>query len=960
MLSVRKPIAKTNQISFDVPASLQSPPRERPRPRIGARRLASLVEKPRDPPSQVHFVFSHSVPAAESEDDVGKASPARKAWPWSGVLSSKPLWGDHPNDRPVAMGAFDKAYSNMQPQVKKLLRDDNMTAQHAFKDRCQHALATGLRNLLAESKSRQDKLANAKIGTGKGSRIQKADDEMERKISERLARIREKERKKEEQERSVAMPGDLTGWGGTASAEPTDVPTPEGVVASVSSSSLGSGPKKRRGSGDVSSENSWDCRLFRSLGESQGTSRSAVSKQKSEYMADTLEDLLDESNSRANSAAASSNIGTGTSSRFVKADQDYEKKIQARINRLRDKDQMLKRSEGACEPSEVAPKSTPLEFHFAARDDTNESGTPDANVHSTAETSDVQHHSANVFDGGAGCRLPHLQTPDSLDEPLKTVRDARGMVTEKDGLIYEGIFADSSLDTSVQISSPNTGTWADKHGLVIQRNSREVHKRRAGGSPGHGPHAQLSFERSISNDGSGDRFRMGLFMPKAIAKYEGNNVTNEDGNVIVHSGDSEIDQPRGVSHEPCSNISNESDGIPRHRSCPKALTPRVPTPESKVREIRREQHSESCSFAHTNRSMRWAQKLQLGASILQRTIRCHFARVQHRLLSDVNASDSKSRQRQVQSLTVIGVIGKLKNKVEIFRSTQSDTAKDGVSVESICNSIPSIRALFLQANMKDFLNAVDVDGEIFFKIVEQLAPDVVFHFQEALSRADAYATLSAVENSSNFELWEPADTAQAPLSATNEQYIKVFSELRLIKALKQEDAPKLARALGLFLDKIKKIVRVPDEKQKMPPMEMAAKWLRANHYNVARALKRYETLLEFSRSWASDCVDLWRPSADDIVELENRGLTILRAADGSVLEDKNGGAVALVHAHKVFVKGKHSVANTQALFALFWHHLTTDFGPAIFNGITGQTVVDFFFKKIFVDNTCSGAQKAHL
>ena len=188
--------------------------------------------------------------------------------------------------------------------------------------------------------------------------------------------------------------------------------------------------------------------------------------------------------------------------------------------------------------------------------------------------------------------------------------------------------------------------------------------------------------------------------------------------------------------------------------------------------------------------------------------------------------------------------------------------------------------------------------------------------------------------------WKPADSAQVSLAETSGQFVKVLSQKRIIKAADGEDAPKLARALGLFLNKVRILANTPeDNPAAMPSQDMAANWLRLNMYHVADAMKRYGKLLEYSKSWNAEseaCVSVWNPQASDILELQSRGLRLLRSASCDLVEDKHGGAVVIIDAHKVFVKNKHSLASTQALFVLFWHQITTDFNQAVFKGVSGE------------------------
>lgn len=286
---------------------------------------------------------------------------ANRARPWSGVLFSKPLWGQHPKDRPVVLGAFPPAYRNMQPEVKKLLSNDDVATPG--KQSAEHGLTAGLKALLLESDAREEMLKDTSRTTGRGSRVARAHDAKERKIQERLERLREKDKEKrevrefenegEKEQRestskkiSTPKPAALTGWNErTASADSMDdVPTPEGVVRSlseVSASSVGlSSPKKeereRRLYGDASPDKEQD--NFRLAAGSAG--QNAQDPQlpvaagpvlpQARPLASGLRQLLDESNARAQNIAGRGKpvSFTGKGSRMHRDELERESKIQ--------------------------------------------------------------------------------------------------------------------------------------------------------------------------------------------------------------------------------------------------------------------------------------------------------------------------------------------------------------------------------------------------------------------------------------------------------------------------------------------------------------------------------------------------------------------------------------------------------------------------------------------------------
>ena len=356
-----RPIMATTQISFERSQHEPSPREQR---RVFKRPEAAELLTPDG------FVAGY-VPlkggrTADEELNMPSTRPgdASRARPWSGVLVSKPLWGQQPKDRPVVLGAFPPAYRNMQPEVKKLLRDDGDDVTIQGKQSAQHGLTAGLKALLLESDARAELLKDASRTTGKGSRIARAHDEKERKIQERLERLAEKDKEKRkvrelenegdrEQRESTSRkistpkPAALTGWyERTASADSMDdVPTPEGIVRSlseVSASSIGlSSPKKeereRRLHGDASPDKEQDS--FRHAAGSAGqsardpqmpVSAGAVSPQ-AQPLASGLRQLLDESNARAQNIAGGRvkpASFTGKGSRMHRDELERERKIQ--------------------------------------------------------------------------------------------------------------------------------------------------------------------------------------------------------------------------------------------------------------------------------------------------------------------------------------------------------------------------------------------------------------------------------------------------------------------------------------------------------------------------------------------------------------------------------------------------------------------------------------------------------
>ena len=349
---------------------------------------------------------------------------------------------------------------------------------------------------------------------------------------------------------------------------------------------------------------------------------------------------------------------------------------------------------------------------------------------------------------------------------------------------------------------------------------------------------------------------------------------------------------------------------------------------------------------------RWADRLQLGACVLQRSFRCMLARVVFRARYALLAADMDAERQRKDSAAAFGgvaAMGKLKRRVAVSRAEEDKDAQDVFKVESITNSISLLRAHYLHGRMKEFLNLLDASEETFeaIKMHPDLQADILYHFQDALARADAFASLSQIQNDNRFE-WEPVFDSQMQAggdcrvlrAATRGQYVKILDETCILKAGKDEDAKNLARSLSDFMTRVTSSVHMPEDKLKKPKIEFAAKWLRVNDYDVAHAFERYEKLLEASKSWTADNDMLLWPnhfsesSLDAISELENRGMRLLRAGNGAVLEDQWGGAVALLDVHKMYVKNRHTLANIEALIVLFWHSLTTDMSQAVFKGVT--------------------------
>ena len=201
-------------------------------------------------------------------DSVRSPTKPRLVRPWSGVLSSKPLWGGQPQDRPVAMEVWGPAaYRNMQPDVKRLLSFDDFGNLIAVKTRLQkarHGLASGLGTLLAESNERYEKLEE--VGScrilGRGSRKIRAELDREKRIQKRMERLEQKKWKSEEDgdragqaSREHSLSRENSSEGQTATLKPTvltgwiprtqsheanqDIPSSDGKVQNMSRSPSG-------------------------------------------------------------------------------------------------------------------------------------------------------------------------------------------------------------------------------------------------------------------------------------------------------------------------------------------------------------------------------------------------------------------------------------------------------------------------------------------------------------------------------------------------------------------------------------------------------------------------------------------------------------------------------------------------------------------------------------------------
>jgi len=827
------------------------------------------------------------------------AAPARgQGRPWSAVLSSKPLWGATIKDRPVAMGAFPAAYRNMQPEVKHLATgwegaEDNFATR--VKDKAQRGLAGGLQALLVDSIARQDQVENAVEGTGKGSRMNRAKQDMERRIQERIDRLHAKERGKEERdgENSTPLPkpGPLTGWHDRTQSAP-DVPNPEGEVVSVSSSSLGyavnwEGKQKEEMSREHSDESipsRAGTSVFRSPAKSPMDGSTSHGKGE---LAKGLSFMFRDSHMRARtySGGKGTDIGTGKGSRIAKAELERELKIQERMKRLQAKEES------------------------GSRDEASSTGQAVPNSVSSAESSDVP--------PGDGA---HVSKDGITQEQSTNVnRKTDGITAEKNGSIFEGNFT-SELDTSTvsQEDDLRWGSWSGEQGRkIVQRTSRKADSQ-SGGRRVDAPVQPRLSEASCESSDSQKKSRIGLRVPYSTSKYS--IAESDSGGILrVRSGDSLIDRNLGLARAPSEE---EKD--------------RTPQPaQNDVFDAR--------SPAEMLRSgeLRWAKKLQLGAQVLQRSLRCHSARAQHREMVLLMASADQVHKRQKgfsAAMSHVGAAGKIKQKLARFRSLQNHEAEDDQLVEACRNAIPRLRACHLCENMQDFLNTLELHGATFSRLRDHLPPEDQFHFEEAFLRADEYARSAALACDAD-AAWTPAGASSLTFHASDsgEQYIRLEREPGILKAHHGEDAPRLARALEIFLEKLSKSTKIPIDRGKMPSLEMAARWLRMHKYNAAHALAYYEKLLAISESWPMESgklVSVWKPRDEDFIELENRGLRLLRRADGRVLNDQYGGAVAIIDAHRVYVHGKHSLPDMQAILMLFFHSLGADCPGAMSHGVS--------------------------
>ena len=502
----------------------------------------------------------------------------------------------------------------------------------------------------------------------------------------------------------------------------------------------------------------------------------------------------------------------------------------------------------------------------------------------------------------------------SLDKHLPSAHPRN-----QDLATYEKSVADSSPNRSGHGDSAGLSWLKDPNGLFVKRESRR--KREAlikaqesnaqySISSKPGELTELSFERSTSADSYTSKIRMGLRIPRISSKYE-----NMKGGILrVRPGDSEIDRQLGLS----SQLS-----VPEIDGAKQWVTETASRPSG---------------------PMRWAQRLHLGAIVLQSSLRCHQARLQFRRLLSLLASDEQMKLRQQQSLSALSAlsaVNKFKNRLLDFRAAKNDDQSDAQHVEMLSGIIFKLRADKLCSSMHEFLGTLDQHDLIFARVCDKVAVKVRSLFESFRARANAHAELRLMSLDDEM-IWRPIDQSESPFAETSGQYVKIHNESRILKAVEEEDAQRLARALGLFLRKLRKSAHMPEDKHKMPSLEMAVAWLRINSYNVAQALRYYEKLLAYSKAWNSDsdaCVNPWHPTPDHMMELDRRGLQLLRSdLSGKGLADQYGAAVAIVDARTVFVKEKHSLANAQALFTLFWREITDDFKDAVFKGIT--VVVD--------------------
>jgi len=506
--------------------------------------------------------------------------------------------------------------------------------------------------------------------------------------------------------------------------------------------------------------------------------------------------------------------------------------------------------------------------------------------------------------------------------------DKHSLSTEqptKSRATHEESVAQSSLNTSGQGTAsglswhkdePEAVNWhKDDSDLVVQRESRREREARVQGKYAEysmnamaGGLTEVSFERSTSADSHTSKIRMGLRIPSS--KYE----KKKGGILRVRPGDPDIDRQLGLSSELSVP---EEDGA---RQLAIDISSRRSGP------------------------MRWVQRLHFGAIVLQSSLRCHKARHCLRHLLTLYASDEQMKQTRQQSLKLLGVMSavkSVKNKLRNIRAHHQNDDGDALHVETLSKVLFKLRADKLCSNMQLFLDAIEEHDATLARVHDKVALNVRNQFEVCRVRANAYAALRSISVDDEI-IWTPADKTEIPLAETSGQYVKVNGESRILKAGEGEDAERLARALSLFIGKLRKSPHMPENKHKMPSLEMAAAWLRVNKYHVAQAIKYYEKLLAYSKAWNSysdACVNPWHPTSDHMIELDSRGLRLLRAElGGKVLVDEHGAAAVIVDAHTVFVNQKHSLANAQALFTLFWRELVDDSSDAVFKGIT--VVVD--------------------
>ena len=802
--------------------------------------------------------------------------------PWSAVLSSKPLWGASAKERPVVLGAFPAAYRNMQPEVRQIATgwqgaEDRLLLRQ--KDKAQHALAGGLQALLAESTERQGQVKNAVIGTGKGSRLDRANEEMERNIQERMERLKAKEKEKAGKGSGNAaplpQPGVLTGWLDLAPSDP-DVPNLEGDVVNLSSSSVGSVDKEGKQRRERREPLREDSLASPSIAERSGMRSPPKASQQD--LAQGLQNILSDSTKREEAYGSARGVGTGKGSRIAKAQLEREKRIQDRLKRLEAQDA------ASCDRD---PDATHAKDRELLHDQM-----------SAEESGNAGYQDASAARALSGARL-----------------DAGGCSGQVDDLAAEV--------SKISREAGPSNTWSDDKGLTVKRTSRKADAARLNDSQAKPRLSEMSYDSSDSQK----RQQLGLRAPSASSKYA--IAASDFGGILrVRSGDSDIDHKFGFTKVPSDRENSRDSGCFQRDM-------HVDGNSSVAQELQAQSPADMLKSG----GMRWAKRLELGALVLQRSLRCHIARVQHREMVLLMESDDQVHKRDNQSATLmatIGLAGKLKRRVGKFRSFKDHAAEDDLLLLACTNAAPRLRACYLRGHMQDFLNVLDLHSDNFCRLRHQLPSIIQFHFDEAISRANQHARCVSFANDAAAE-WETVGAAAQCLHLAGERYVKVGGEDMVLRAQDGEDAPRLARALQMFLMKLKKSTKMSTDMGKMPNMEMAAKWLRMNQYNAARALAYYEKLLEISDAWPTEIgkvVSVWKPRAQDFVEMEDRGLRLLRSADGGVLHDRYGGAVAVIDAHKVYVKGKHSLQDMQAILLLFFHSLSTDCPSAVRSGIS--------------------------